>query len=254
MVDIHSHILAGLDDGADSMEQSLAMVKMAAEAGTTDIVATPHANPEYAFDPEVVAHKVEELAQACENTPRIHTGCDFHMTLSNIEDALANPSKYTINHKRYLLVELSDRLVPTTTDGVFVQMCDAGMIPVVTHPERNRRLHRRLDRVEKWVAHGACVQITADSLTGRFGDTAKAIASELIGRGLVHFIASDAHGVSDRKPVLDAVHAQVSERYGKTYADLVLKENPGAVLEGAAVTVLRPDVQARRKWYQFWRR
>lgn len=254
MVDIHSHILAGMDDGADSMEKSLAMVKMAAEAGTTDIVATPHASPEYTFDPDLVARKVSELAEACGHVPRIHPGCDFHLTLENIEDALANPGKYTINHKRYLLVELSDRLVPTTTDGVFERMRAAGIIPVVTHPERNRRLHRRLDRLEKWVAEGACVQITADSLSGRFGNTAKGVAAELIARGLVHFIASDAHGVNDRKPVLDAAHAQVSHSYGKSYANLVFDENPRAALEGVAVTAVKPAPQAARRWYEFWRK
>src|SRR5437588_4823004 len=104
MIDIHSHILPGLDDGSHSPEESAAMVRMAADAGTTDIVATPHANQEYAFDPGIVEQKIADLQAAIGGTPRIHYGCDFHLTLENIDDALRFPGKYSINHRGYLLV------------------------------------------------------------------------------------------------------------------------------------------------------
>ncbi len=254
VIDIHSHILPGVDDGAETIEQAVEMVRMAAENGTTDIVATPHANTEFPFDPETVERKASELAAACGGALRIHTGCDFHLTVDNIQDALSNPGKYTINRGRYLLVELSDRLVPTTTDEVFRRMLAAGIIPVVTHPERNRRLHRRLDRVEKWVAEGSCVQITGDSLSGRFGKTARAVATELMERGLVHFVASDAHGTRDRKPVLKAAFEQVAEAYGEDYARLLFCDNPKAAIEAAPVLAAKAEPAPGRKWYQFWRR
>src|SRR5919197_2522210 len=98
MIDIHSHILPELDDGPKTLEESVAMVKMAAAAGTTDIVATPHANPQFAFDPEAIERKISELATACGNVLRIHCGCDLHLTLENIQDALQRPAKYAINH------------------------------------------------------------------------------------------------------------------------------------------------------------
>jgi protein-tyrosine phosphatase len=254
MVDIHSHILPGVDDGAEDLEEAVAMVKMAAEAGTTDIVATPHADPEHIWDAEAVARGAAALAEASGQVLRIHTGCDFHMTLGNIHDALANPNKYTINHKCYLLVELSDRLVPTATDEVFAQMLAAGIVPVVTHPERNRRLYRRLDRVEKWVGLGARTQVTADSLSGRFGETARAVAAELMRRGLVHFLASDAHGTRDRRPVLDKGRESLASAYGESYAELLCTENPRAALDGSPVSGTRPVPRAKRTWYVFWRR
>ena len=254
MVDIHSHILPGMDDGAEDLEKAVAMVKLAAAAGTTDIVATPHANPEYDWDPDVVARKASELFEASGGVLRIHTGCDFHLTLENISDALANPDKYTINHKCYLLVELSDRLVPNTTDEVFGRMLTAGIVPVVTHPERNRRLYRRLDRIEKWVALGVRIQITADSLSGRFGETARSVATELMERGLVHFLASDGHGTRDRRPVLDEGRANLASAYGESYAELLCTENPRATLDGAPVSGARPEPRLKRKWYVFWRR
>src|SRR5271157_4328314 len=107
MVDIHSHILPGLDDGSRNLEESVAMVRMAAESGTTGIVATPHANMQYPFDPLAVRNKAAELAAAVPGVS-IFTGCDFHLSFDNIEDALRNPRKYTINRTQYLLVEFPE--------------------------------------------------------------------------------------------------------------------------------------------------
>src|ERR1051325_1041395 len=103
MVDIHSHILPGLDDGSKTLEESVAMVKMAAESGTTGIVGTPHASMQYSFRPEAVQQRASELAAAVPEV-QIYTGCDFHLSFDNIQDAIANPRKYTINHSEYLLV------------------------------------------------------------------------------------------------------------------------------------------------------
>ena len=120
------------------------MLRQAAAAGTTDIVASPHANTEYAFDPLVVERMIGQLQAAVGDVPRIHYGCDFHLTLDNIEDALRSPGKYSIDPRGYLLVEFSNFLIPKTTDQVFAQMMQVGLRPIVTHPERNQLLQRRL--------------------------------------------------------------------------------------------------------------
>ena len=111
MIDIHSHILPGLDDGPESVDESVAMLRIAAEAGTTDIVATPHSNLDYSFDPEQISERIAELSEAAGPAPHIHRGCDFLLSYDNIQDALANPTRYTINHRGYLLVEFSDLLI-----------------------------------------------------------------------------------------------------------------------------------------------
>ncbi len=172
MIDIHSHILPGLDDGSESLEESVAMLQQAAAAGTTDIVASPHANQEYFFDPLMVEQKIGELQAAVGDAPQIHYGCDFHLTLENIEDALRVPGRYSINHRGYLLVEFSDFLIPKTTEETFARMMKVGLRPIVTHPERNQLLQRRLPELEEWVAQGVHLQVTAQSLLGRFGRTA----------------------------------------------------------------------------------
>ena len=253
MIDIHSHVLPGLDDGARCLEQSVAMIRIAAQTGTTDLVASPHANLDFQFDPERVEELLAQLRQASEGV-RLHQGCDFHLYFDNIQDALANPAKYTINHKRYLLVEFPDVLIAKSTPEVFAQLLQSGMTPIITHPERNYLLHKRMAELETWIESGVLVQVTAQSLLGRFGTEARAVARELMKRGMVHFIASDAHDDQDRTPRLDLAYDHVAGRYGRERAELLFVANPKAVIEGEPLPEQPPaPADTGRKWFKFWR-
>lgn len=251
MVDIHSHILSGIDDGARSLEESVAMLRVAADSGTTDIVATPHANSEFTFDPDLIGRKITELQAAAGPVPRIHRGCDFHLTLENIQDALANPPKYSINHFCYLLVEFSDLLIPRTTQEIFDRLQGAGLTPIVTHPERNALLHKKLDQLQSWVENGALVQVTAGSLLGGFGRAAKSVATELMNRNLVHFIASDAHDSRHRTPVLRDAYEFVCKTWNPGLAKLLFTTAPQAAIAGEEIALIDPSpVPRKRKWYR----
>jgi protein-tyrosine phosphatase len=151
-------------------------------------------------------------------------------------------------------VEFSDTLIPYTTTDVFGQMLHAGIVPVITHPERNPLLQQKIDRVEKWVLAGAYVQITAQSLLGRFGRMARSASAEMIERGLAHFIASDAHDTEDRTPKLDEAYEFVTKLFGEECARALFILNPRAVLSGSPLPVRapKPPAGSRRKWYQFW--
>jgi protein-tyrosine phosphatase len=229
------------------------MLRLAAESGTTDIVASPHADLEYKFDPRIVASKIAELTSAVNGSIRIHTGCDFHLSFDNIQDSLEHPAKYAINHKRYVLVEFSDLLIPKTSDDVLYQMQAAGMIPIITHPERNILLQKRLDKLEAWVESGCLLQVTAMSLLGRFGKEAKAFADRLLMKGLAHIVASDAHDTKHRPPVLKDAYQYVVKACGGARAELLFTSNPMATLIGAPVETIILDPPApARKWYQVW--
>ena len=252
MIDIHSHILPGLDDGAKTLDDAVAMVRAAAAAGTTDIVATPHANPDYDFDPKVVEQKISELRAALGGEgPGIHYGCDFHLTMDNIEDAVRAPRKYTIDHHSYLLVEFSDFLIPKTSDEIFARLIRAGMRPIVTHPERNQLLQGRLELIETWVAQGVMMQVTGGSLMGRFGKTARKSAAELMAHGVVHFVASDAHDTRHRTTALDEAREHVAKHYGSDAAERVFEENPRSALAGVPISAAPLPIR-RRKWYAPW--
>ena len=249
MIDIHSHILPGLDDGSKSLEDSIAMVRMAAEAGTTDIVASPHANQDYRFDPVIVHQKISEVQAAVGDTPRIHYGCDFHLTMENIEDALRAPEKYSIDHKGYLLVEFSDFHIPKTAEEIFARMMSAGLTPIVTHPERNQLLQRRLPELQAWAAQGVLMQVTALSFLGRFGRTAKRFADELMSHGIVHFVASDAHDTRWRTTDMREASRYVEKQYGLPVVERLFEENPRDVLGGVPISPL-PLMVRKKRW--FW--
>jgi protein-tyrosine phosphatase len=255
LIDIHSHVLWGLDDGAPTLEDSIAMVRMAAEHGTTDLVATPHANPVYKFDAERIGERLAELQAAVGDKLHLYTGCDFHLSYDNIQDAILNPRKYTINGASYLLVEFSDLLVFSNTREILGHLLQAGMTPVITHPERNGLLRQRVDAIAEWVEAGTRVQVTAQSLLGDFGRRARDFCKVLLDRGLVHFVASDAHDCQRRPPVLDQARQWLTEAYGEELAEALLVTNPHAVLTGDPLELHSREVPPQpRKWYQIWRR
>ena len=252
MIDIHSHILPGLDDGARTLEDSLSMLAMAAGHGTTDIVATPHANSEFRFDPAAIRDKLEQLRVAVNGKIRIHNGCDFHLMYDNIQDALENPQKYTINHKQYLLIEFSDLIIFQNSGDIMARLRERGMLPIVTHPERNPLLQQRMDRLETWVREGSYLQITAHSLLGLFGRRANQFAEALIERGLAHFVASDAHDVERRTPCMDQAFDYLERKYGRPLAEQLCIVNPRAVIEGEPVPSGMEMPRRARRWYRFW--
>jgi protein-tyrosine phosphatase len=253
MIDIHSHILWGIDDGPRTLDESLAMLRVAAAAGTTDIVATPHANSRYPFDPVVIASRIEELRQIHIGPPRIHSGCDFHLSPLNIDDAVRNPVKYTINSGQYLMVELPESFSPDSIRHALHSLVDEGMLPVITHPERNPVLQRSQESIDRWIDLGCLVQITAQSLMGRFGRAAKRAAWQTVRTGRAHFIASDAHDVTDRPPCLDGAYELLRKEVGESAAGRLVKDHPLAAIENRddeIDTAYKPQAKA---WYRFFR-
>lgn len=242
-----------MDDGSKTLEDSVAMLQMAAEGGTRGIVATPHADLEYKFQPDLIRERADQLRAAVDGKIELWTGCDFHLTFDNIQDAINHPTKYTINHKGYLLVEFSDMLIFQNTADIFARLREAGMVPVVTHPERNTLLQQRLPQLKLWVEQGACLQVTAQSLNGRFGKAARAFSLELLNQNLVHFIASDAHDLKHRPPLLREAFDFVAKEYSPELAQALFVDNPGAAVTGAPLPPQPYTFRSSRKWYQFWR-
>lgn len=251
-IDIHSHILYGMDDGPATLEESVAMLEIARDTGTTDIVATPHADSQYTFNPERIDSSIADLSARVPGIT-IHRGCDFRLEVSNIEDAIRHPSKYTINHRQYLLVEFPHMTVYPSAGRIFAQLLGAGMTPIVTHPERNAFLQENPDELSRWVDSGCLAQVTASSCTGKFGKRVQSTASALLARGVVHFIASDAHDTSSRPPDLRKAFSLLSKQLGDERARRLFVENPRAAIRGDEIdTVIDAPMRTRRPWYQFW--
>ncbi|GGA54336.1 tyrosine protein phosphatase [Edaphobacter acidisoli] len=235
MIDIHHHLLWGLDDGASNVETTLAMARIAAEDGITHVVCSPHANSRYAYEPEVISAKIAELERLLANEHialKLGRGCDFHLSYDNIEQAKSNPARYSINGLGYLLVEIPDYGVPPNLTEVFYELQLASLTPILTHPERNPTLQADRPRMIEWLQGGVLIQVTAGSILGQMGKQAERMAHELLEKRWVNFLATDAHNTTSRPPKMQAAYDLVAKKYGPDYAHLLCVSNPLAAFNG----------------------
>jgi protein-tyrosine phosphatase len=231
MIDIHHHLLFGTDDGPKDLERSVAQAEAAAADGITHLVCTPHANSTWEFNPEQNQAKLAMIRERVGDKLTLGLGCDFHLSYDNIQEALENPTKFTINQGGYLLVEFAEFVIPEQIGATFYEFSLRGIRPIITHPERNPILQRNPERLAEWLRGSCLVQITAGSLEGRFGKGAQAIAWDLLGKKWVHFIATDAHNLDKRPPYLRAVYEAVGKKFGEATAERLCVENPRAAFE-----------------------
>ncbi len=235
MIDIHNHLLYGVDDGSPDLETSVQMVQMAAADGITHIVCTPHALERFPYQPELNAERLAKLKQHVGDKVVLGLGCDFHLSIKNIDDALAHPRKYTLNGLNYLLVEFPDTMISPNTADFFYEMMVAGMRPIITHPERNLTLQQSPERMHQWLEQGCLVQITANSLTGRFGKRAREMGMHLIHQNRAHFLATDAHDLESRPPVMSKAYKLIADTFGSETAERLCVTNPLAAFEGKPI-------------------
>lgn len=258
MIDIHHHLLAGLDDGASSLDTSIEMARIAVDEGITHVVCTPHSNGQYVYEPAVVAAKIEELQSALnsENIPlKLGRGCDFHMSYDNIQDAKADPSRFSVNGLGYLLVELPDYGLSRGLSETYYQLQLAGLTPILTHPERNLTLQTDQPRMMDWLRAGVLVQVTAGSVLGKMGKTAQRVAHQLLEKRWVHFLATDAHNTTTRPPRMREAFELVAQKYGPDYAHSLCVGNPLAVFLGKPLPPQADplhlyDDREEKKWWQ----
>jgi protein-tyrosine phosphatase len=232
MVDVHCHILPGLDDGPDNIELSLAMAESAIAEGITHVVATPHSSNEYAFDYSRVRDLREQLQEKIGDRLILATGCDFHLNPENLEALRVDAPRFCINQRDYLLVEFNEYSIPPAMDQTLHEIQLLGLRPVITHPERNAILRSQTERLARWVRLGCFMQVTAGSLTGTFGTGAQKYACRWVADGLVHFVASDAHNMRGRPLKLQPAFDVVCEQFGQEKARALFVENPMAAFEG----------------------
>jgi protein-tyrosine phosphatase len=236
MVDIHCHILPGIDDGSKSWEMTAEMCQMAAKDGITHIVATPHSNDVYKYHRERFTEMLAQLSDAGDGQLTFSLGCDFHFSYDNIQDALTHPHRYTIGDTQYLLIEFSDYGIPPSVKQDVFALTTCGMIPIITHPERNQPLLKTPTLVLELIEQGCLVQVTANAVTGSWGNRSRKMVEWLLQREAVHVIASDAHDPVNRKPIMSKARDAVAEIAGASIAEALVTTNPEAIIDGKTLS------------------
>lgn len=236
MIDLHAHILPGLDDGARDIEESLEMCRVAARDGIKAIVATPHTG-NGAFDNprEKVLNAVAELnARIREEAIDIEIVPGADVYVHEQLDVLINERQVmTVNdNMRYVMIEFPKHIIPPNHIEWMFRLTLAGLTPILTHPERNTAIHQRLDIVREWIEKGGLVQLTAMSITGAFGKSVQKCSEELLKNNLVHVIASDAHSAGRRPPVLSRAVDRAASLIGAKQVHKLIDDYPAAIVAG----------------------
>lgn len=232
MIDLHCHILPGIDDGPRTLETSLAMLKMAEEDGITHVAATPHYRCGEQPDTAAIRTALESFQQeALKRGIRtaVVMGADIRLTYE-LMSAVMSRSIPTINGSRYFLLELPD-LIPPHIDSFIFEAEIQGLVPIITHPERNYSLLATPEKAFALHEAGALFQLTAMSTTGEFGRQIRKFSYALLNQGAADFVATDAHSTGRRRPVLSTAYQEVAREFGEEYSRRLFLENPLAVIE-----------------------
>jgi protein-tyrosine phosphatase len=232
MIDIHCHILPGIDDGPSDIADSIEMARIAAADGITVIVATPHLKDHADMAAEIMSGVAELNSRLAEQKipVKILQGADINVMLS-----IPSLKDYTINGTKYLLYEFPHTHMPGNAVQIIFNVMSAGLHPIITHPERNPSVVRDPGIVIDLKETGPLIQITAGSLTGRFGPASRECALYLLKRGVVDIIATDAHSIYDRPPELSEGLRAAEKIVGRRAAKCMVQENPLAVIEGRSI-------------------
>lgn len=251
MIDIHCHILPGMDDGAQKLEDSLAMAKKAVSDGITHILVTPHyKNGVYVNPKESILDRTKFLQQKLfeNNIPlKLLPGQEVRLNGDLISDIEKKEIQFIDKDNQYLLIELPTASVPYYTEKLFLELGKMNVIPVIAHPERNQDFINNPDKLYDFILNGAFAQLTAGSYLGLFGKKIQKVSREFIKCNLVHFIASDAHNVSKRTFNMTEAYEKLNHEFGESVADY-FEQNAIDLVNGNMYQSVEPEKVVRKKF------
>lgn len=243
MIDLHSHILSALDDGAADVATSMEMARIAVADGITRMACTPHIfSGRYDNSTATIVaaiHSLQALLDAHSIPLILYCGADIHIAPDLVE-RLKNGEAPTLNRSRYFLLEPPHEVLPPRLVDFVCRVLEAGFVPVITHPERLLWAGRHFDVIQRLADLGCPLQLTAGSLTGGFGNAARQLSERILKEGRASFFASDAHGVSWRKPAMSRAFALIARQFGQAAAEQMFRHRPAAILSDAEPAAVLP--------------
>lgn len=256
MVDLHSHILYGVDDGAATLDDAIEMAGQAAADGTEVMVATPHR-----FDGihdnhpvEMLRERLAEIQTAVGDSIRLVLGCELHFTHAVVEQLVETGEAWGINGGPYVLLEFPPFTIPHGCEHAIYHLTSHGFRPLIAHPERNRMVQEKPEHFYNLAELGLYGQLDSASLFGKFGKEALATAKTLLRSNLVHAISSDTHSPRHRRPGLSAAYGVARGLVGEEAARALVDDNPRAVVEGQPLPYVpeaSPPNARRNRWIFF---
>lgn len=240
MIDLHAHILPGLDDGSQSLRESLEMARMAAQSGVRAMVVTPHCTDSRA---RAVRASVARLRSALEDAQiplKLYEGMEIFGT-GETAYLLQEERLLTLNRSRYPLIEFPFQSNGDIETEILNSVLEAGYRPVVAHPERYRYVQREPALMNLWQKMGCLFQINRGSLLGRFGYEAQKLALALVDRGFATAVASDAHSSHARTPWMQDIKEFLTEEFSPVAAEYLLRRNPGKIINNEPLAYEEPE-------------
>lgn len=249
---MHSHILWGVDDGPKSLDESIQMLEQAAKEGITEIISTSHSyHPQYDVKFENVTEQIEILTKKLDelNLPiTLYAGHEVRL-VENIIELLKTDKIHTLAKSNYLLLELPSSHIPNYTMNIVQALVSEGITPIIAHPERNKAIAEKPERLERFVRNGAVAQITAGSLAGHFGKSVQKLSRDLVDANLVQTYGSDVHNLTTRPYLFDAGLSYLEKHKLLDSVDVLL-ENNARIIENQPFILFEPEDIKKRKWWK----
>jgi len=240
MIDLHCHILPGMDDGARHQEEAVHMAALAAESGVRAVVATPHCMDGGAKAVSSAVQQMQAVLQEAQIPLQVFPGMEIFGTTDTAR-LLRAGKLLTLNGSRYPLIEFAFESDGEEETRILREVREAGFVPVVAHPERYVWVRRDPELLNLWTQMGCLMQVNKGSLLGRFGEGAQRMAMEMTGRGIAAVVGSDAHYARIRTPWLYEVWDLLARQFAPVAAQVLLQDNPQRILQDQTILPAVPE-------------
>ncbi|MFC7685310.1 tyrosine-protein phosphatase [Ureibacillus sp. GCM10028918] len=250
MIDMHSHFLWNVDDGPKTFEESIELLKQAAKEGITDLISTSHSqHPQYNAKFDTVNDQIQQLQIELTNRNiplTLYRGHEVRLN-EKLISLLQEGQIHKLANSNYVLLELPSSHVPNYAKNIIHQLSIQGLTAIIAHPERNKGIAEKPERLECLIREGAVAQITAGSLAGHFGKSVQKLSLDLVSANLVHTYGSDVHNLTTRPFLFEKGLAYLEKKKRLDAVDLLLKNNK-SIIRNEPLVLFEPETVKKRKW------